>query len=55
MMKTYTPSTLADIKKMFAGEHVMVIGSLFGTKYIDKHTGKPMSKTKALKILAGDY
>lgn len=54
-MKNITQSTLKDIKRMFASEHVKVIGSLFGTQYIDAHTGKPMSKRKALRILAGDY
>lgn len=48
-------STMRDIKKMFAGEHVRVLESIFGTKYIDAKTGKAISKRKALKILAGDY
>jgi hypothetical protein len=48
-------STMKDIKKMFAKEHVTVIGSLFGMEYIDNKTGKRMSKRRALKILAGDY
>lgn len=54
-MKTYVASTIKDIKKMFASEHVKVICSLFGTEYIDVHTGKKMSKHKALKILNGEY
>jgi len=48
-------STLKDIKKMFAGEHVLVKADIFGTKYIDAHTKKEMPAYKALKILAGDY
>lgn len=54
-MKTIIPSSMKDIKKMFAKEHVTIIGTLFGTHYIDKKTQKPMSKRKALKILSGDY
>lgn len=46
---------MKDIKKMFASEHVKVIGSLFGTEYYDRHTGKKMSKRRALKILNGEY
>ena len=48
-------STMKDIKKMFACEHVSVVESLFGNEYFDKHTGKKMSKRRALKILDGDY
>lgn len=48
-------STLKDIKKMFAKEHVQVVDSIFGTEYYDKHTGKKMSKRKAMKILNGEY
>ena len=48
-------STMKEIKKMFASEHVRVLSSLFGTEYYDRHTGKKMSKARALKILEGDY
>ena len=48
-------TTIKDIKKMFAKEHATVVSSLFGTKYYDRHTGKKMSKKKALEILAGNY
>jgi hypothetical protein len=48
-------TTLKDIKKMFAGEHVLVVADIFGTKYINKKTKKQMPEHKALKILAGDY
>ncbi|MDQ7044736.1 MAG: hypothetical protein Q9M40_07015 [Sulfurimonas sp.] len=48
-------SSIKEIKKMFASEHVRVLGSLFGTEYYDRHTGLQMSKAKALKILAGNY
>ena len=40
---------------MFASEHVAVNNTVFGTEYINKRTGKKMQKTKALKILNGDY
>jgi hypothetical protein len=55
VVKTYRPSTLKDIKKMFASEHVAVNNTVFGTEYIDKRTGKKMQKSKAIKILNGDY
>lgn len=48
-------TTLRDIKKMFAGEHVIIKADIFGTKYISKKTKKEMSPHRALKILAGDY
>jgi len=48
-------STLKDIKKMFASEHVKVVGSLFGTEYRNPKSGKKMSKAKALRFLSGDY
>lgn len=54
-MRTFTPSTLQDIKKMFASEHVTVVDSLFETEYFDAKTGSRMSKSRALKILAGEY
>ena len=54
-MKTIIPSSMKDIKKMFAHEHVRVLSSLFGTEYYDVHTGKQMSKYKAMKFLSGDY
>jgi len=54
-MKTIIPSSIKDIKKMFAKEHVRVEGSLFGTKYYDSKSGKEMSKAKALKFLNGEY
>jgi hypothetical protein len=46
---------MKDVKKMFAHEHVIVIGSLFGTKYIDPKTGKEMSRYRAMKFLNGEY
>ena len=46
---------MKELKKMFASEHVRVLGSLFGTEYYDRHTGEKMSKRKAMKILAGNY
>ena len=54
-MKRIIPSSLKDIKKMFAKEHVKVIGSLFGTKYINPKTGNEMSKYMAQKYLSGEY
>jgi hypothetical protein len=54
-MKTIIPSSMKDIKKMFAYEHVRVVGSLFGTEYYDPKTGKKMSKYRALRFLSGDY
>jgi len=48
-------SSMKDIKKMFASEHVRVLGSLFGTEYYDRYTGKKMSKEKAMRFLNGDY
>lgn len=48
-------SSLKDIKKMFAQEHVTVVSSLFGTKYYDAHTGKRIKRERALKILEGEY
>ena len=53
-MKPFGES-IKDIKKMFAGEHVRVEGTIFGTKYLDPKTGREIPKRKALKILAGDY
>ena len=54
-MKTIIPSSMRDIKKMFAKEHVVVYSDLFGTVYIDKKTGQNMSKARALRFLSGDY
>jgi len=54
-MRSIIPSSIRDIKKMFAKEHVTVIGSLFGTKYIDPKTGKEMNKYMAQKYLRGEY
>jgi len=54
-MKTIIPSSMKDIKKMFAKEHVKVESSLFGTKYYDPRSGKQMSKAKALRFLSGEY
>lgn len=56
-MQHITPysSTLRDIKKMFAGEHVKVVTDIFGTRYINVKTKKEMPEHRALKILAGDY
>jgi len=54
-MKTIIPSSMKEIKKMFACEHVYVYCDLFCTKYINVKTGKEMSKAKALKFLSGDY
>lgn len=54
-MKTIIPSSLRDIKKMFAREHVTEVYSLFGVEYFEKKTGRKMSEFEALKILAGDY
>jgi len=54
-MKTIIPSSVKDIKKMFASEHVKVVGSLFGTKYYNPKSGKKISKTKAMQFLSGEY
>ena len=54
-MKSIIPSSMKDIKKMFAKEHVTVIGSLFGTKYINPKTGNEMSKCVAQRYLSGEY
>lgn len=54
-MKKMFNSSLRDIKKMFASEHVFTFGSIYGTKYIDIKTKKELPKHIALKILAGDY
>ena len=54
-MKTIIPSSMQDIKKMFAKEHVRVLGSLFGTEYYDPKSGKKMSKAKAMRFLNGEY
>lgn len=48
-------STLRDIKKMFASEHVLVVNDIFGVKYINKKTKKEMLPHEAQKILAGEY
>lgn len=48
-------TTLKEIKKMFASEHVKIVMDLFGVKYYDKHTKKEISEYQALKILRGDY
>lgn len=54
-MRTYRPSSLQDVKKMFASEHVHVVHSIFGDEYYDAKTKQPMPKRKALQILAGEY
>jgi len=54
-MKKLVISSMKDIKKMFAREHVTVIGTLFGTKYINPKTGNEMSKYLAQKYLNGEY
>jgi len=54
-MKNIIPSSIRDIKKMFAKEHVKVISSLFGTKYINPKTGNEMSRYLAQKYLSGEY
>ena len=54
-MKTIIPSSIKDIKKMFAKEHVVVIASLFGTEYRSPKSGKKMSKYRAMKFLSGEY
>jgi len=46
---------LKDIKKMFAQEHVKIVKSLFGIKYINPKTGNEMSKYMAQKYLSGNY
>ncbi len=49
-------SSLQEIKAMFASEHVtVVVGGLLETQYFYARTKKPMSKRKALEILAGNY
>ncbi|MCX6076028.1 MAG: hypothetical protein NTW78_03985 [Campylobacterales bacterium] len=48
-------STMREIKKMFACEHVKVVDGLLHVEYYDAHTGKRMSKAKAMRILDGDY
>jgi len=48
-------STMRDIKKMFAEEHVTVTRSLFGTTYHNPTTGEEIDEQRALKILEGDY
>jgi len=54
-MKRIIPSSMKDIKKMFAHEHVKVFGSLFGTEYYHPKTGEKLSKAKALRFLSGEY
>ena len=54
-MKRIIPSSMKDIKKIFAHGHVKVVGSLFGTEYYDLKSGKKMSKAKAMRFLSGEY
>jgi hypothetical protein len=49
------PSTLREIKKMFACEHVVIVENIFGVHYEHPKTHKSISKSKALRILSGDY
>jgi len=49
------PSTMREIKKMFAREHVVIVETLFGTLYEHPKTHESISESKALRILAGDY
>jgi len=54
-MKNIIPSSIRDIKKMFAQEHVKIVKSLFGIKYINPKTGNEMSEYMAQKYLSGEY
>lgn len=54
-MKTIIPSSIKEIKKMFASEHVKVVGSLFGTEYYKPKTGEKISKAEAMRFLSGNY
>ena len=48
-------SSIRDIKKMFATEHVIKVVTLFGVLYYNAHTKEEMSEQQALKYLQGDY
>lgn len=48
-------TTIKDIKKLFAKEHITTIGTISGTRYIDAHTGRPLSRREATKIMNGEY